>query len=93
MIASLCNLASLPYNFHESLDGFASQGYRVIALANKELTDMEWEKVNKLHREDLESNLQFLGFIILENKLKPQTKDAIKTLKNANMKVVMITGT
>lgn len=43
-------------------------------------------------REEVENDLTFLGFIILENKLKPVTNSVIEHLHSANIKTVMITG-
>lgn len=43
-------------------------------------------------REQAESNLQFLGLIIFENKLKPGTAPAIQALRSAHLACRMITG-
>lgn len=43
-------------------------------------------------REHLENNLEFLGLIILENRLKPETCPVISNLKAANIRTVMCTG-
>lgn len=91
MIMSLCDSSSIPNEFEEVLEKYTTQGYRVLGLAHKEL-GLEWNEIDALDRDDVEYKLQFLGFIILENKLKPQTIQEIRVLKNANMKLVMITG-
>ena len=44
------------------------------------------------YRNEVESNLTFLGFIIFENKLKPRTTSALATLRNANIRQIMCTG-
>lgn len=49
-------------------------------------------KTQKMKREEAESNLNFLGFIIFENKLKPQTTGVIQTLEAAGIRRVMCTG-
>lgn len=43
-------------------------------------------------REQAESDLQFLGFIVFENKLKPGTTPAIHTLRAAHLACRMVTG-
>lgn len=91
MIASLSN-SSVPEDILTRLKDYTTQGYRVIALGERNLGVLTKEEVAKLHREDVECNLNFIGMIVLENKLKPQTTGVIKTLKGANLKVVMITG-
>ena len=45
-----------------------------------------------MFREQIERNLIFLGFIVLENRLKPETESVIHELKVANIKTVMVTG-
>ena len=49
-------------------------------------------KVQKLTRTDAESNLEFLGFIIFENKLKPTTSHVVSELNQANIRNIMCTG-
>ena len=36
--------------------------------------------------------MTFLGLLVLQNQLKPQTAPVIRTLKAANIRSVMITG-
>lgn len=45
-----------------------------------------------MSRTDVESDLEFAGFIIFENKLKPTTADVIKELLISNIETVMVTG-
>jgi cation-transporting ATPase 13A2 len=40
----------------------------------------------------VESDLNFAGFLIFENKLKDATASTINLLNNANIKSVMVTG-
>ncbi|CAG8441593.1 2747_t:CDS:2 [Diversispora eburnea] len=42
--------------------------------------------------ESLEQDLEFLGIIIFENKLKPETPPVIETLKRAKIRQIMCTG-
>ncbi|KAI9750468.1 MAG: hypothetical protein M4579_006458 [Chaenotheca gracillima] len=43
-------------------------------------------------RADAESDLEFIGFIVFENKLKPQTTEVIEELIEADIRKVMCTG-
>lgn len=43
-------------------------------------------------RTEAEHNLTFLGFIVMQNKLKPQTTGVIKVLSRATIRSVMVTG-
>jgi cation-transporting ATPase 13A3/4/5 len=47
---------------------------------------------HKCERETVESDLEFIGFLIMENKLKPETAAVIKTLQEAEVRTVMATG-
>lgn len=49
-------------------------------------------KAQKLTRDEAESNLEFLGFIIFENKLKPSTSQVIMELSQAGIRNIMCTG-
>lgn len=49
-------------------------------------------KVQKLTRAEVESNLEFVGFIIFENKLKPSTSSVISELNQAGIRNIMCTG-
>lgn len=91
-IINLSKSHSVPNNIISRLDDFTGQGYRVIAMATKVLTETKQNEAENLNRDQVESDLEFLGLIVLENKLKPVTSGVIYTLKTANMNVVMITG-
>jgi len=43
-------------------------------------------------REQLECDLIFVGLLVLENRLKPETLPVIRTLKDAAIRTVMVTG-
>jgi cation-transporting ATPase 13A2 len=45
-----------------------------------------------MRREDAEADLDFLGFIIFENKLKPSTAGVLDELSEAGIRKVMCTG-
>lgn len=49
-------------------------------------------KMQKMKREEAESQLEFLGFIIFENKLKPTTAAVLEELGEASIRKVMCTG-
>ncbi|AMD18547.1 HBL355Cp [Eremothecium sinecaudum] len=92
VIAELCNRSSLPADFDQLLQTYTHSGYRVIACAGKTLPKSSWLYSQKVSREDVESNLEFLGFIIFENKLKNSTKSTLTALHSANIRTIMCTG-
>jgi cation-transporting ATPase 13A3/4/5 len=67
------------------------KGYRVLALASK-VFKMDYMQSQRVERNVIESNMIFLGLLIVQNKLKEQTTSSIETLHNANLKMVMATG-
>lgn len=83
---------TVPCDFDEVLSGYTHRGYRVIACAAKYERKLSWMKVQKMSRSDAESGLEFLGFIVFENKLKSNTAAVISELKQANIRNVMCTG-
>lgn len=98
MIASLCVPASVPADFDAQLRAFTSAGLRVIAAASRILpADTPLGAASGPAAEELrrsvEAQLLFLGFIVLENPLKPESAPAIARLQSeAALPTIMITG-
>jgi len=44
------------------------------------------------YRDKVEYDMTFLGLLVMQNKLKPQSKPVIQKLWEANVRSVMITG-
>jgi Ca2+-transporting ATPase len=74
--------SALPAAEHESWSGkaeaYASEGYRVLALA--------WGEG------DTEEGLAFLGLVLLWDPPRPEVPDAVRRAQAAGIRVVMITG-
>ncbi|XP_055933126.1 polyamine-transporting ATPase 13A3-like [Argiope bruennichi] len=93
LVVSLSREETVPDDVMDVLEYYSSQGFRVIAVACKNLPDgTAWKDVQNMTRDYLETELQFLGLVVFENKLKPETIPALNTLKDANIKSVMVTG-
>ncbi|KAM3163822.1 Cation-transporting ATPase [Lachancea thermotolerans] len=92
VISEICNKATLPADYEELLQHYTHSGYRVIACAGKTLPKRTWRYAQKISREELESNLEFLGFIVFENKLKASTTPTLTSLRDAGIRTVMCTG-
>lgn len=88
----ICRPESLPADYDELLSYYTHKGYRVIGCATKHIPKLSWVKAQKLKREDAESGLDFVGFIIFENKLKPTTTAVLDELIASNIGAVMVTG-
>ncbi|XP_031220460.1 probable cation-transporting ATPase 13A4 [Mastomys coucha] len=89
-VASFCQPDTVPTSFISELQIYTTQGFRVIALAYKKL-EMDCPTTT-LMREKVESDLIFLGLLILENRLKEETKSVLEELISARIRTVMITG-
>jgi len=88
----VCRPDSFPIDYEELLSHYTHKGYRVIGCASKSIPKINWVKMQKMSREEAESDLEFMGFIIFENKLKPISTDVIEELRDANIRTVMCTG-
>uniref|UniRef100_A0A8D0B4R9 Polyamine-transporting ATPase 13A3 n=1 Tax=Sander lucioperca TaxID=283035 RepID=A0A8D0B4R9_SANLU len=93
VVASLCKKETVPENFAEILEGYTKQGFRVIALAHRRLeSKLTWHKVQNINRDHIEANMEFLGLIIMQNKLKAETPAVLQDLHQASIRTVMVTG-
>ncbi|XP_062316016.1 cation-transporting ATPase 13A2 isoform X1 [Osmerus eperlanus] len=90
MVASLCLRESVPAEFSNTLRKFASNGFRVLALGYK-ILDRE-TNLKTIEREEVERDMQFLGLLVMKNLVKPESAEVIKTLRQANLRTVMVTG-
>lgn len=89
-VASFCQPETVPTSFVSELQIYTTQGFRVIALAYRKL-DMD-HHTTALARDKVECDLIFLGLLILENRLKEETKPVLEELISARIRTVMITG-
>ncbi|XP_042811226.1 probable cation-transporting ATPase 13A5 isoform X5 [Panthera leo] len=92
MLAKFCKSETVPKNFPQELRKYTIQGFRVIAFAHKGLKMKKLSEVENLAREKVESDLTFLGLLIMENRLKKESKPVLKELHEACIRTVMITG-
>lgn len=93
MIATLCKPETIPSDFNERLNYYAQQGYRIISIAYKPLDKkLTYPKIQRISREKIECDLEFQGFVILENRLKPDSEQVIKVLNDACIRTIMVTG-
>ncbi|GCC23178.1 hypothetical protein chiPu_0001571 [Chiloscyllium punctatum] len=93
MVVKLCKAETVPPSFSDVLKNYTKQGLRVIALAHRKLgSKLTWHKVQNVSRDVIESNMAFMGFIIMQNKLKPDSSSVLEKLRKANIRTVMLTG-
>ncbi|NXW49499.1 AT132 ATPase, partial [Nyctiprogne leucopyga] len=93
MVASLCRKETVPLDFSQMLRHYTTDGFRVLGLACKPLSKVTtFEEALQFPRDSVESNLTFLGFLVMKNVLKPETTPVIHLLRNANIRPIMVTG-
>ena len=85
-------MAEKPKYYEDLVSHFSGQGFRVLALAYKELTTEESKNLRDLSREDLEKDLQFSGLLVLQSPIKKGTFKVIRELQSSMHEVCMITG-
>lgn len=88
-------LVTVPKDYEETYKHFTRRGSRVLALAFKHLTterELAMSKINDLKRENVEADLTFAGFLVLQCPLKDDAKEAVRMLSESSHRVVMITG-
>ena len=90
-IKEICDGKTIPNDFNEVYKYYSSQGYRILGMAYKNVI-LKMKNILQLKREYLENNLIFIGFIIIENKIKNGTKDTIVELDNADYRMIMASG-
>ncbi|XP_074690045.1 putative cation-transporting ATPase 13A4 isoform X2 [Strix aluco] len=90
IIAMLCRPETVPSNFESKLLLYTAKGFRVIGLACKSL--QPGKQSTNLTREEVESDLTFLGLLIMENRLKRETRPVLEELSAARIRSVMVTG-
>jgi cation-transporting ATPase 13A1 len=88
-------LTETPPDYEETFKYFTRNGGRVLALAYKYLSrdaELGATRINNLKREEVEADLIFAGFLVLQCPLKPDAKQAVRMLNESSHRVVMITG-
>ncbi|KKY29243.1 putative p-type atpase [Phaeomoniella chlamydospora] len=91
-LRDICQGSSLPEDYDDLLSYYTHRGFRVIACASRYIKNSSWDDIQGMTRFEVESELQFGGFIVFENKLKETTTEVIDELNDASIRVVMCTG-
>ena len=61
------------------------RGFRVLAMAEKEI-NLPFHKIDKADRSDCETDLNFLGLLIMQNQLKPKSEPILNELTQAGIR-------
>jgi cation-transporting ATPase 13A3/4/5 len=90
-VREMCRPDTIPSNFHDVLQKYTENGYRVLAMGTRKL-DIPFRAIMTSNREDIELDFSFIGFLIVENRLKPITTSIIDELHRAEIRTIMVTG-
>ncbi|XP_077551510.1 polyamine-transporting ATPase 13A3-like [Haemaphysalis longicornis] len=90
---ALCDPRTVPIDYFDILRGYTLEGFRVVAVAYRRIEKkLTWRLVQRVDRSKVENNLTFLGFLIMQNMLKPEATPVISTLQGAAIRCLMVTG-
>ena len=85
-------LSTVPASIHPVLDSYTQHGFRVLALGHRPLPSLTYVRAQRIGREEVERGLTFLGLLVFENRLKPESRPVLQELYNADVRTVMVTG-
>jgi magnesium-transporting ATPase (P-type) len=88
-ISKLCVSSSLPSDFFETARQSARDGIYQLAIATKAYSSDKG--MHEVTRDDIEKDLEFLGFINFQNSLKAESPAVIDELRRGNVDSIMIT--
>ncbi|KAE9315331.1 putative cation-transporting ATPase [Phytophthora fragariae] len=93
-MASVSSSDSIPANYFQTAENLAKNGCYVLGIAYKEMPAMSEAALAAFlaDRDAVEESLALLGLIMFRNEIKGDSRDAILTLKQGNIRSVMITG-
>ncbi|KAJ3193692.1 hypothetical protein HK101_004356 [Irineochytrium annulatum] len=99
-IARICKPASLPANYQQAHNDYAARGFYVLSVAGRLFSSgplsgqngIKMEDVAGCKRDAVERDMEFLGFVLLQNPLKAESLPVVTILKEAGVKSVIITG-
>jgi len=76
----------------KQINSFATEGYRLVSLAYKEIKEIPSIEDMDEERASVESDLIYLGFMCILDPPRPGVKDAVARLDDAGIFPIMITG-
>lgn len=85
-------LNEVPDGYDETFKTFTRRGSRVLALGYKYVDGVTGSAVNDITRDQVESSLQFGGFLIFHCPLKSDARATLQQLNDSSHRCVMITG-
>ena len=91
-IAKLLDEELLPPTYSETAINHARTGCYTLALSYRSLGTVTNSSVNNMSRTELESSMEPLALLLFQNEVRPDSANAIDSLKRADVRTVMLTG-
>ncbi|KAL1923032.1 uncharacterized protein VTP21DRAFT_9408 [Calcarisporiella thermophila] len=91
-IREIATPSSFPQDYDMTTTKLAREGCYVLAMAHRDLGEIDPDVARNMTREELEAGTEFLGLVLFKNQLKEDTAQAIAELKRGGTRTVMITG-
>ena len=85
-ILNICRPESIPANYHFVHKKYALEGYYVLACGMKRCLGLQIGT----SRNEIEKDLEFIGFILFRNKVKPETIPTIRALQAADIRSIIM---
>jgi magnesium-transporting ATPase (P-type) len=89
-IISKCDPDTVPFTLPETYDRLSSLGYRILAYSSRPLP--QGIVPESVTREEVETGMRFCGIVLVSNQLHPNSKEAIRSLRQSNIQVYLCTG-
>lgn len=80
-IGQLCNKASIPADFKEQTEYFASEQFYVLGMGIKTLANMSETQIRDISREDAEEGIDLSGLLLFRNEMKEDSAAALHELR------------
>ncbi len=79
-------------NWLEKFKDYSEKGFRTYALAYKPIYQFDQEKVDFIEKDKKINDLNFLGFAIFRDELKPKIKEIFEKAKELGIEIKILTG-
>lgn len=90
-ISQIADPQSVPSDYMELCESYASQCYYVLAMSWKEL-HVDIPTLSDMTRDSLEQGLKICGLLFFRNEMKADSKQVIEELKEGGVRCVICTG-
>jgi cation-transporting ATPase 13A2 len=86
VMKKICDPATIPSDYEQVLNSYSEQGLRILGLAYNKFNDVPGTA------KEIEKDLTFLGFLMVNNPIKKESEPTISRLKHNGIECNMITG-